>query len=99
MASGAIPLESGATEAASVSPEPGKIQLHELLDVDPSELEAGRGSPRLSRKALDELGPENESQSDDPENYPLYTSWSFWFDRWAVNETAIALSPIARLVG
>ena len=39
-----------------------------------------RSSPRLSRKMLDELGQENEATGD-PENLPLHTPWTFWFDR------------------
>lgn len=85
MASGASPLvvqEAAGAEAScgsllSSSPEPAKLRLQEDL----SELEGARASPRLSRKALDELGPENESRADDPENYPLHSPWSFWYDR------------------
>ncbi len=39
-------------------------------------------SPRLSRKTQDEVVVENETSSiENPDNYPLHSPWSFWFDR------------------
>ena len=38
-------------------------------------------SPRLSRKMLEEIMAENTCSTEDPENYPLHSTWSFWFDR------------------
>lgn len=37
----------------------------------------------LSQRVQDEVGVENEkgADGDDPNNYPLHSSWSFWFDR------------------
>ena len=37
-------------------------------------------SPRLSRKARDEAVAVNETNGDDPDNYPLNTPWTFWHD-------------------
>lgn len=87
MASGASSLvveEAAGAEAScgsslSSSPEPAKLRLQE--DLLSELVEGARASPRLSRKALDELGPENQSRADDPENYPLHSPWSFWYDR------------------
>ncbi len=62
----------------STSPEPGYARSH--LDVQPGEIEGVRASPTLSRKTLDVLGTENENTGD-PENYPLHSPWTFWFDR------------------
>ena len=40
-------------------------------------------SPRLSRKTQEEVVAENDASfgGNDPENYPLHSTWSFWFDR------------------
>lgn len=39
-------------------------------------------SPRLSRKTQEEVVVENDTASgEDPDNYPLHSPWSFWFDR------------------
>lgn len=37
----------------------------------------------LSQRVQDEVGAENErgAGGDDPNNYPLHSSWAFWFDR------------------
>ncbi len=41
-------------------------------------------SPRLSRRTQKEVVAENDTtSSQDPDNYPLHSPWSFWFDRWA----------------
>lgn len=40
-------------------------------------------SPRLSRRTQEEVIAENDTSSgEDPENYPLHSPWSFWFDKW-----------------
>ncbi len=65
----------------SASPEPRYVHSH--LEAPPGEIEGVRASPTLSRKTLDALGAENESSGGDPENYPLHTPWTFWFDRYA----------------
>lgn len=39
-------------------------------------------SPRLSRKTQEEVIAENDTSSgEDPDNYPMHSTWSFWFDR------------------
>lgn len=39
-------------------------------------------SPRLSRKTQEEVIVENDtSNGEDPDNYPLHSPWSYWFDR------------------
>ena len=39
-------------------------------------------SPQLSRRTLDELGQLQEvADPADPENYPLHSPWTFWFER------------------
>lgn len=76
-----------------VSEEPAVIERHSPLRNSPSpeceykrelprnvELAEARASPHLSRKTLDELGQENEN-TEDPDNLPLHSTWTFWFDR------------------
>ena len=39
-------------------------------------------SPRLSQRTQEEVVAENDASSrEDPDNYPLHSSWTFWFDR------------------
>lgn len=39
-------------------------------------------SPRLSRRTQEEVVAENDTSSgEDPDNYPLHSPWSFWFDK------------------
>lgn len=76
MATGEQPLiTSASTELPSTGAQE-KSQLPDILGVEEGALTA---SPRLSRKAQDEI--ESCSSEDDPENYPLHTPWTFWFDR------------------
>lgn len=49
-------------------------------DLEPPEPAQAHPSPQLSRRTLDELGQTNEN-ADDPDNYPLYSPWAFWFER------------------
>lgn len=37
----------------------------------------------LSQRVQDQVGAENErgAGDDDPNNYPLHSPWTFWFDR------------------
>lgn len=37
-------------------------------------------SPQLSKRTLDELGQLQTSDAD-PDNYPLHSTWAFWFER------------------
>lgn len=38
----------------------------------------------LSQRVQDQVGAENErgAGDDDPNNYPLHSPWTFWFDRY-----------------
>ena len=72
--------DSETAGSSPMSSSPDYTHAQEHLELQLSELIAARASPRLSRKALDELGQENEN-TDDPDNYPLYSPWTFWFDR------------------
>lgn len=39
-------------------------------------------SPRLSQETQKEVVAENDTESSqDPDNYPLHSPWSFWFDK------------------
>lgn len=38
-------------------------------------------SPRFSRETRQEVAESNLLSADDPDNYPLNSSWSFWFNR------------------
>jgi len=41
-------------------------------------------SPRLSRETQDQVAGSNLLSSEDPDNYSLHSSWSFWFNRYCV---------------
>lgn len=60
------------------TPSPDQEHNREL-ESESSEL-ATCASPHLSRKTLDELGQENED-TEDGDNFPLHSTWTFWFDR------------------
>ena len=60
------------------TPPPDQEHKREV-ELGPSEL-AACASPHLSRKTLDELGQENEN-TEDGDNFPLHSTWTFWFDR------------------
>lgn len=82
MATGSEGIVATAADASplSASPEPGHAHSH--LEVQLGETEGVTASPKLSRKTLDALGAENEvSEGEDPENFPLHTPWTLWFDR------------------
>ena len=50
--------------------------------ADTPERHSPTPSPRLSRKTQEEIVAENDAASgEDPENYPLHSPWSFWFDK------------------
>ena len=51
-------------------------------------------SPRLSRKTQKEVVAENDaSSSQDPDNYPLHSPWSFWFDRSVKAPRSVDVDP------
>ena len=72
MATGEHPLPSG-EQLSSDAPEDSQLL------GKPEQEAAVTASPRLSRKAHDEL---EKCSSEDPDNYPLHSPWTFWFDRW-----------------
>ena len=83
MASGGSTLKSAQLAPERLSPlrsTPSPDQEHNReLELESSEL-ATCASPHLSRKTLDELGQENED-TQDGDNFPLHSTWTFWFDR------------------
>lgn len=66
-----------------------------FINCPGSDLEKGEGaselnidaqsltpSPKLSRRTQEEVVAENDTTSgEDPDNYPLHSPWSFWYDR------------------
>lgn len=56
----------------------GELEAEEGESEQPSSL-----TDNLSQRVQDEVGAENErgAGDDDPNNYPLHSTWSFWFDR------------------
>ncbi len=67
---------------------PGEASDAEARSLDVSEYGHERSSrsltpsPRLSRRTQEEIVAENDTSSGgDPDNYPLHSPWSFWFDR------------------
>ena len=59
-------------EGAVVDRDTGR-DTETLPDNDPS--------PKLSRETQDEVAGGNSLSGEDPDNYPLNSSWSFWFNR------------------
>ena len=45
----------------------------------------------LSQRVQDQVGAENErgAGDDDPNNYPLHSPWTFWFDRYFYTSSLI----------
>ena len=75
----AVALAGTSAEAHDPIPWHDAHQFEEEAESDqPSSL-----SDNLSQRVQDEVGAENErgADGDDPNNYPLHSSWSFWFDR------------------
>ena len=61
---------------------PEAVEEGEGGSLETPELEEAFSPPQLSQDALDELGQLEKNQDlDDPENYPLYSPWAFWFER------------------
>lgn len=51
------------------------------LDIHSDEIKKLKSSPNLSRKTLDKIKKKrDESDPLDP-NKPLYTPWTFWYER------------------
>ena len=66
--------------ASSRGNSPGPDRLAVLQQED-----RGRASPRLPPTTLDELKKEDEKRERgqwDPEDPPLFTPWTFWFERY-----------------
>lgn len=56
---------------------PGEWEAEEEQSEQPSSL-----TDNLSQRVQDVVGAENErGAGDDPNNYPLHSTWTFWFDR------------------
>ena len=69
------------TVGAEWRPRADDYQIEEGVEEEseqPSSL-----TENLSQRVQDEVGAENErgAGADDPNNYSLHSSWSFWFDR------------------
>ena len=63
------------SEAASIT------EVKQSLDIHSDEVKKLKSSPNLSRKTLDKIKKKrDESDPLDP-NKPLYTSWTFWYER------------------
>ena len=63
---------------------PGEWEAEEGESEQPSSL-----TDNLSQRVQDVVGAENErGAGDDPNNYPLHSTWTFWFDRLVHRKSA-----------
>ena len=75
--SGVVPDDGSDQEGQQRS-----VGSREEPSLQPHESPQPHASPQLSRRALDELGQlQGPQDAEDPENYPLYSPWAFWFER------------------
>ena len=51
------------------------------LDVHSDEVKRLKSSPNLSRKTLDKIKKKRDDPDKSDPNKPLYTSWTFWYER------------------
>jgi len=51
------------------------LERKESLNVSDDQLSKLRSSPNLPRKALDKI------REKDPASLPLFTPWTFWYER------------------
>ena len=70
-------------EIADIEPEPETGEARAAGYSSCTQVPSPTGSPRLSRRTQEEVVIENESSGlgEDPDNFPLHSPWSFWFDR------------------
>ena len=78
------------TDTPSSELRPGVGVAHHLYDEEgspePHSDQPSSLSENLSQRVQDEVGAENErgAGGGDPDNYPLHSPWTFWFDRLVV---------------
>jgi hypothetical protein len=71
-----------------------RLDAYHLEEDSPGGRAEGDGSAdqpsslteNLSQRVQDQVGAENErgAGDDDPNNYPLHSPWTFWFDRYSI---------------
>lgn len=66
-------------ESETVNASEGK----ERLGISSDEIKKLKSSPNLSRKTLDKIKKKRDNSDPDKQdpNKPLYTPWTFWYER------------------
>ena len=89
--SGQPALSKPASQVAAVTDDQSELSSRlgaYHLEEDSPDREGESDQPsslteNLSQRVQDQVGAENErgAGDDDPNNYPLHSPWTFWFDR------------------
>ena len=96
-----LSAEPDAQLAGATGELSSRLDAYHLEDDSPgegAEGESGADQPsslpeNLSQRVQDQVGAENErgAGDDDPNNYPLHSPWTFWFDRYVKSAWEIYL--------